>query len=317
VKFQSVALFLTDMSISELCQHQAFQQYSESTSVLELSDDWQFEFSRRVGLDEHSIPWNLLRATHFKLPKNTKTIVCCDPVMMQMTHRGAYLWGQQGIDFSQEHVMQIIASINEKLMEEGECFYLLNNQQWLYTSEQELELNVPSFENYIGKDMFGFSYPGKDGSKWDRLATEIQMLIKQMMDYQGLPAVSAEHLINIHFWGNTKARLISKQPNLQQSSHVIMTNDSQLEALCQYYKIRHLLMDKISDLDEIDSTETNQLSVVVSKRHRLEVGQLFESVVDLVNKNQLKELLIVAADKQIIIKEKESVVTKILKFLGL
>jgi hypothetical protein len=236
---------------------------------------------------------------------------------MQMTHRGAYLWGQQGVEFSQEQVIRIIANINEKLMDDGECFYLLNNQQWLYTSTQELELNAPSFENYIGKDMFGFSYPGKDGSRWDRLATEIQMLIKQMMDYQGLPAVSAEHLINVHFWGNTKARLTSTQPALQQSSHVVLTNDNQLESLCQYYKIRHYLMDKISQLDEIDSEKTNQLSVVISKRHSLDISQFFESVVELVNRNQLREFMVVAADKQILIKEKESIVTKLLSFFGL
>lgn len=317
MNFQSIALFLTDYSIAELYQLDAFKEYSESFSELELSDDWQLEFSQRVGLDGHSIPWNLLRATHFKLPPETKTIICCDPVMMQMTHRGAYLWGQQGIEFSQEQVIRIIANINEKLMDDGECFYLLNNQQWLYTSEQEFDLNLPSFENYIGKDMFSFSYPGKDGARWERLATEIQMLIKQMMDYQGLPPVSAEHLINVHFWGNTKARLSATQPELQQSSHVIMTNDSQLESLCKYYKIRCYLIDRIEQLDSSDSPETNQLSVVVSKRHNVEINHLFESVVDLVNRNQLEELLVVAADKQILIKEKESIIKKLFNFLGL
>ncbi len=307
---------MTDYSIGELYQLDVFKAYSESISELELSDDWQLEFSQRVGLDGHSIPWNLLRATHFKLPPDTKTIVCCDPVMMQMTHRGAYLWGQQGIGFSQEQVIRIIANINEKLMEEGESFYLLNDQQWLYTSTQEFELNLPSFENYIGKDMFGFSYPGKDGSRWDRLATEIQMLIKQMMDYQGLPAVSAEHLMNVHFWGNTKARLHPTQPALQQSSHVVMTNDNQLESLCQYYKISHYLMDKINQLNEIDSDATNQLSVVISKRHSLDISLIFESMIDLVNRNQLKEFLVVAADKQILIKEKDSLVKKLFNFFG-
>jgi hypothetical protein len=314
MEFQSVTLYLTDFSAAEVSQLDSFKQYSDSLSELELAGDWQLEFAQQIGIDGYSIPWNLLRASHFNLPKNTRTIVCCDPVLMQMTHRGAYLWGQQGIDFSQEEVIRIIANINEKLMQPGESFYLLNERQWLFVSDKEIELNLPSFESYIGKDMFGFSYSGKDGVWWDKLATEIQMLIKQMIDFQGLRTVAAEHLINVHFWGNTKSRLPSEITPSLRPSHWIVSNDSQMESLSHFYKIKYKPIEQLHQVINEPRQQACQLSVVLSNQQGLDLDSVFERLLQLVNQNQLQEFKVITANKQILFKAKQSFWRKLFGF---
>ncbi len=314
MNLQAITLFLTDISAQGLHQLSSFQQYSDSVTELELVGDWQLEFAQQHGINEHTIPWNLLRATHFNLSDETKTVVCCDPVLMQMTHRGAYLWGQQGIEFSKEEAIRVIANINEKLMGPGESFYLLSNHQWLFTSEQELDLNLPSFESYIGKDMFGFGYPGSDGVWWDKLATEIQMLVKQMIDYQGLTGPQSEHLINVHFWGNTKARLPNDTAGMDNSAQLILSNDSQLESLATHYKKPFAGLDFLDSPDNQQKHKSNQLSVVVSGTNSGTVATTIQKLIDMANQNRLAEVRIVTADKLIILSEKKSVWNKFLQW---
>lgn len=254
----SVSFYFPELSNQQLFSIlQALPGNIKQLEVL-LEQHWEVLLSEETGLLESSIPWNLLRAMQFNIPADVKTAVCCDPVMMQMTHRGAYLWGQQSLDFSKEDVIRIIAQINQQLMNDDECFYLLDNNQWLYTNKKAIELNQPSFEEYIGKDMFGFSYEGKDGTYWDKLATEIQMLIKQMMDYQGLKGVPPEMIVNVHFWGDTNHYLFddvkseeirsklnelnvySSNPLIETFSHIKQLNFTHLN----HFKITEMLNTK-------------------------------------------------------------------------
>ena len=159
-----LTIYFPENSCQQLLALQCFKNSKHDFTESKLDSDWQKEFCSEFSDNtepsdsDKNIPWNQLRAMQFNIEADTQTIVCCDPVMMQMTHRGAYLWGQQPLEFSKEDVIRIIAQINQQLMGEGECFYLLDNNQWLYTNKKKIELSQASFEEYIGKDMFGFSY---------------------------------------------------------------------------------------------------------------------------------------------------------------
>ncbi|PCI73050.1 MAG: hypothetical protein COB38_01945 [Gammaproteobacteria bacterium] len=264
-----------------------------------------------LGYDAVDLPWNQLRAMQFELERcffdlNKKhTLVCCDPVMMQVTHRGAYLWGQDSIKFSTEDVIAIIAQINEKLMDEGEFFYLLNNKQWLYVNKKSIELNQASFENEIGRDQFAFSYQGKESRFWNRLATEIQMLVKQMIDYQGLTNVGEESLVNVHFWGDTNNQLNSDIKIKQSSGITIFSNNDLIKTFADKVNVECEKLISINELVEL----RNKTNIVIHfSNDGGWLGNIMDEISSLTfnNKNRLKVLKLILQDKTIEIKPKRS-----------
>ncbi|PHS15875.1 MAG: hypothetical protein COA86_12695 [Kangiella sp.] len=270
-----------------------------------------------IGYDSIDLPWNQLRASQFNLGTQfddvvkQHTLVCCDPVMMQVTHRGAYLWGQDSLNLSTEDVIAIVAQVNELLMEDGESFYLLNNKQWLYVNEKNIELNQVSFESEIGRDQFGFSYQGKDRAFWNRLATEIQMLIKQMIDYQGLTSVPEESLINVHFWGDSNHQLNSDIRVNQKSGMRIYTNDDLIKVFCDKANIKNEKLVNINNL--IESVDTN--IIINSSKSGRWLEELLGDLSSLVftKNNKIKKLKIILQDKTIEITPRRSFFQRLYK----
>jgi hypothetical protein len=166
-----------------------------------LQQDWQAYFCGVVNYPYKELPWTQLRLAQFSVASKMKTVVCCDPVMMQLTHRGAYMLGQMPLSLTENEAIRIVAQINERLMNTTDKLYMVDKYSWLFVSEQSLDLISQPVSQLIGKDMFNHSYSGKDKKYWQQLATEIQMLIKQMIDYQGLTMPAAESMMNIHFSG--------------------------------------------------------------------------------------------------------------------
>ena len=316
----SFTIYLPELSSIQVKESVSFFQSKSTFTESELDDGWQSEFLREFELKAKSIPWNLLRAKQFSLNPNVKTVVCCDPVVMQMTHRGAYFWGQQALNFSSEDVIRIVAQINKNLMEEGESFYLLDNDKWLYTSDKHLVLNQPSSEQYIGKDMFGFSYSGSDGMFWDKLALEIQMLLKQMIDYQGLSTQPAEHLVNVHFWGDTSARWEVLSRSSDSDNNILYTDDIQLLTFAEN---NHLATEPLAELlkSEFFSTKLrdNDLDIVGLVFNDVKANfdmKMVERCISWANKIEFELVRIVAGDKVLIVNQPHSFLVKLKKLLG-
>jgi hypothetical protein len=268
-------------------------------------------FCQSIGFVGVDLPWNQLRALQFDLAQNISnennrlTLACCDPVMMQVTHRGAYLWGQDTMSFSNKEVIAIVAQINDKLMEDGESFYLLNNKQWLYVNEKKLELQQASFENEIGRDQFGFSYSGNDRIFWNRLATEIQMLIKQMIDYGDLNSIADESLVNVHFWGDSNNQLNSPI-NIECSGDIkLYANNNLIKTMCAKAKVEFEKLGKLSDLFRQDRKKNIMISFS-------EDSCWLEEVVDEIlslswtQKRQQRRIKLVLQDRTIELRLKQS-----------
>lgn len=270
-----------------------------------------------IGYEGADLPWNQLRALKLEseiskqILQANHTLACCDPVMMQVTHRGAYLWGQESINFSEEDMISIVAEINDKLMLEGESFHCLNNKQWLYVNSKEIELRQKSFESEIGRDQFGFSYGGKDGMFWERLATEIQMLIKQMIDYGKLNAVAAESLINVHFWGESNNKINSPIIIKQEQSFELFGNNVLINLFFEKVKLNCKNLTSFSQLIQSENSKT--VAVVNSQ----DVGWLDNFVEDVatfeIKKN--KSITMFFQDKKITIKSKRTLFERVVQRL--
>lgn len=305
-----ISFYFPDSSCQQLLSIDAIAKYQDKFQIDDLLNDWQQAFCEEIGFAENRIPWNKLRALQFDIDDDIQTAVCCDPVMMQMTHRGAYLWGQSQLEFSKEDVIRINAQINQQLMGDDECFYLLNNYQWLYTNKKAIELNQTSFDEYIGKDMFGFSYSGKDGNFWDKLATEIQMLIKQMMDYQGLKSPPAEMIVNVHFWGETKNRRQLPFEQLDKDNQVFVSDDS----LALFFQESGVKASSINEFKTIVSTNNKvflrDLLVIMTNNEITDFSQNIEDHIQTF-KRHFSSVRLITQDKSLEIYQTKSVWQKL------
>jgi len=215
------------------------------------SQDWQACFLQDLDQSQKELPLERLRAHLLNIEPHYKTQVCCDLVAMQMTHRGAYLWGPEQLTFSAEDNQRLVDSINHKLMANDERMVCFKNFQWLYVSEKPISLQQDSYSHYIGRDMFEFKYQGRQAKHWQMLATEIQMLIKQMIDYEGLTIMPPEWIAQVHFSANNETLMLNKDRQQQRSAVQqywldlsskaiqVLTDDEILRIYCEQSLITH------------------------------------------------------------------------------
>jgi len=202
-------------------------------------------------------------------------------------------------------------------MGDGENFYMLDNDQWLYTSTKQLDLKQSSFENYIGKDIFGFRYSGKDGQFWQRLATEIQMLIKQMMDYQGLTPVPAEMILNVHFWADSELQLKDVKVNNRRSQ--VVTSDALMQTFCDELDVtsielknyQTLLTEHAKKIEIESSKKQSDISFYLPKVGTINIYLLVEACIELCHRAPTKRLRIITQDKILTLNKKPSLFEKI------
>jgi len=271
---QSITYFLFEETAQSLTENKPFNEIFDQFAVGELHQDWQQHLCLNLNYHQSEIPWNLLRALEIDLPKQAKTIVCCDPISIQMTHRGAYCWGQAALSISAKDAQTIVTQINQLLMSDSEQFLLTEDLQWLYISNEQLELNQSSFVHLIGKDLFDFRYQGKDERRWSSLATEIQMLIKQLMDYKKIEACSPEASVAVHFWGDTRVNFenaFSTQKTDEHEANIIVySSDQKLNKFIQKNKVMVKEFSEISKLadkagQEKTSSEENKIIAITNR----------------------------------------------------
>jgi len=310
---KNLSVYFPDHSYQQLLLIAQSNKLENNPTKQTLQADWGNEFCSELGLTTKNIPWNKLRALQFDIDPNTPTIVCCDPVMMQMTHRGAYLWGQQSLDFTKEETIRIVAQINQQLMGDDECFYLVDNYQWLYVNKKPIELQQPSFEQLIGKDLFGFSYNGNDHMFWSRLATEIQMLIKQMMDYQGLTQAPAEMMVNVHFWGDTKVKLSAPFEKVVGQDLQVFLSDNLLESLIKESGVE---LSELSDFSQLTSEngilpQRNNILLVKENNH-LELAQFINDIITYSTFESTDSVRFITQDQVIVLAKSQSFLSSFL-----
>lgn len=229
---KNLKIFLPDINVQELVGLGVFN-FDDSDIVIEqLTKNWQVIFCEFIGYKDKNLPWTQLRAAQFDLPKTVKVACRCDPVLMQMTHRGAYMLGQAPLNISHNDAIRIVAQINERLMGDDECLYLCDKNAWLYTSNKNRVLDFFPIEDLVGKDIFNYPYQGNDSEFWHQISTEIQMLIKEMIDYQGLPASAPETIINVHFSDCIELDNMPEIPFIKKQEIIVCSKNELIKNFC-------------------------------------------------------------------------------------
>ena len=272
--------------------------------VAKLSQDWQSSFCEFVGMNASDLPWTQLRLAQFNIDGAVKTACCCDPVLMQLTHRGAYMLGQAPLSLSQNDAIRIVAQINERLMRDGEQLYLVDNHSWLYTSENGVSLSSLAIKDLIGKDVFNYPYAGEDSDYWQQLAMEIQMLLKEMVDYQGLPAADPETLLNVHFSGLINVEEIEEIPFVKNESLSILSDNELIKAFCLNSLLSH---QSTTDLELINNSDA---VVIAFDSERESYAGIIDFWNSLAKDNTLESATLFCQDSQIFFKPKASFLSR-------
>jgi len=300
---QSITYFLFEETAQSLTENKSFNEILNQFTDGGSHQDWQQHLCLTLNYHQSEIPWNLLRALEIDLLKDAKTIVCCDPISIQMTHRGAYCWGQAALSMSTEDAQTIVSQINQLLMRDGEQFLLTDDLQWLYICNEQLELNQSSFVHLIGKDLFDFRYQGKDERRWSRLATEIQMLIKQLMDYKKIEACSPEASVAVHFWGDTRVNFEnafltheSDKTDEHEANIIVYSSDQKLNKFVQKNKA---IVKEFSEISELANNAEQEKALSGENEIIIITNSMSSSLTEMI-KNQLQinqPIKIVVQDK--------------------
>ena len=246
---KTLTVYLPEISAHELIEQGFFHEFTDQVIVEPLQQDWQTYLCEEIAFESDLLPMTLLMADQFQLSKAINTAISCEPVLVQMTHRGAYMLGQGQLDLSPNDAIRIVTKINEVLMEEDEQLYLVDQNRWLFTSEKEIELESELVTNLIGKDLFNFKYQGKDGEYFQKLNTEIQMLIKQMADYGDLPQVAAETVINVHFSDAIHLNALEDVAFIKNDNICVLTENELLKSFCVKTFLKHQSLSEVESLD--------------------------------------------------------------------
>lgn len=320
----SITYFLINETAQSLAESKIFSETSDQFTEKQSHENWQEHFCLALNYHKTEIPWNLLRASDLELAKEVQTIVCCDPISIQMTHRGAYCWGQTPLSLSKEDAHLIVEKINETLMGEGEQLLLVDDLAWLYISNEKLDLKEASFERLIGKDLFDFRYQGHSQSRWSRLATEMQMLIKQLMDYKKIEPCSPEASVAVHFWADTSdtfenafLRHRKNQADDHNTNLIVYSSDERLNEFIRKNNVIVNSLGKFSELDEGSdkekvSLEENKILIVSEK-----INQSLSDIITMQIKDN-KPIEIVVQDRILATTtdSKTSIFTRLLSILN-
>lgn len=297
---KNLRLFLPHIAYYQLDELGFFERNQPMIQVSQLQNDWQSQFCNFVGHKANDLPWTKLRLAQFELNSKIKTACCCDPVLLQVTHRGAYMLGQNPLNLTQNDAIRVVAQINERLMEEGENLYLIDRHAWLYTSEEEKSLSSLAVKDLVGKDMFNYPYAGEDASYWQRLSNEIQMLIKQMIDYQGLAAPSSESMLSVHFSDLIKPELKNEIPFIKNEALTVVSNSELIKSFCMNSFITH---KKITELDDV---QDDDVAIIAFDTERDSYPKLIEFWLKESCNYQLESTYVVCQDSLVELKPKPS-----------
>ena len=270
--------------------------------------DWQTQLSHSIGYPASDLPWTQLRLAQFEIGPDIQTAVCCDPVLMQLTHRGAYMLGQSPLQLSQNEAIRIVAQINDRLTNAGESLFLVDKHAWLFTSTKEMPLASKPVQSLIGKDMFNFSYSGEKSVHWQQLATEIQMLIKHMVDYQGLTPPQVETMINVHFSGWINPQSVQPIPFINSPAISMVSDNELIKTFCEHSLLAH------KSVADIEQAKTQDLIAVAFDDEQGRYSALLDFWCKRVLSGDTKKAKIICQDAVISLKPVKSLFQRLFAF---
>lgn len=134
--------------------------------------------------------------------------LCADPVHLQMQHAQVMLLPEVMLD--QAEADALCASLNEYFAGMGLRFHAPQPQRWYVRAAEPLEVTTHPMSQVAWRDVKPFQPQGTDALRWQRIATEAQMLLHAHPVNQARDARGELTCNTLWLWGGGRTRQLQQ-----------------------------------------------------------------------------------------------------------
>lgn len=196
-----------------------------------------------------------------------------DPVHLQPDLMHVYLISLQSEEISFAEAQELQAELNQFLQQDDLQLLVNKNNQWYLRTLNDPEINTTPLQNVRGKDITRYLPQGEEGNYWQKLLTEIQMLLANSSvnvrrKNLGLPTING-----LWFWGE------GKLPTVAEVKWKCIYGDAELiKGLCLLAKVRY------QELNDMSLNSENNLVVIINQSDLFLSKWIEQKLKDLRNK---------------------------------
>ncbi len=146
--------------------------------------------------------------------------VCADPVHLLLNKAQARLMDASALQISCDDAEQLMVTLNKLLAEDGFELHRTSSERWYMSGKDPSSLYTLPVKSIVGRNVGNFLPEGEQSASWNRLMTEVQMLlythpINQARTARGLLSVNA-----LWFWGAERLPINRQVTNRPDVGHL-------------------------------------------------------------------------------------------------
>lgn len=148
-----------------------------------------------------NLPLAALTAIAAKLPAENGGWLLASLVQLHADLSQVYIFGNEHLQLSPDEISNLILKLNEFLVDDGLKIYSVDGLLWLIHLSSIPSIVSRPLAAVIGKNLQSYLPTGESASYWQKLLTEIQMLlfqseVNQQRERKGLPVANS-----LWLWG--------------------------------------------------------------------------------------------------------------------
>ena len=146
---------------------------------------------------ESDLPVAPLCALSAELDAGSGWWLCVDPVHLVADRDQLYLSAYRELSLTQDEANEFVAELNKVYAEDGWQFIAASPQRWLLRLPQSMSMTTIPTEQALGQSVGAVLPQGKDAMGWQRVMTEVQMLLHA----SPVNTQRSEVVNGLWFWG--------------------------------------------------------------------------------------------------------------------
>lgn len=228
-----------------------------------------------------------------------------DPVQLYADLAQVFLIGNTHLNLQSDEIEELKNTINDFLKSESLEIFVANALEWYLKIPFNLEIKTHSLYSAQGKNIYNYLPEGKQKAFWQKLLTELQMLLevnsvnkKRKIAY--LPLVNS-----VWFWGEGKLTELK----LSNPFTAIVTNQSVVKGITKLSDT-----NLISFTQPVENFSSGKYLFVINLEtdNKTLINKQFEIFHDLIKKNQIDSVEVECLDGITYIRKAKSWWQKIL-----
>lgn len=197
---------------------------------------------------------------------DSKYYMFADPVHLQADIDHAILTSSDDLDLQANDSDSFCMLLNEHFYQDDLFFQCINKDQWVVVSKKKIQLDTAPLTETIGRNINFLLPKGKGSSVWNRVLTEVQMLMHSH-DINAVREASGQQSINsVWFHGSGDLPDLSDPPSLCICSNDIVFEGLASHAGCDYLPVpllfetyKDTLLSQVSDIHVLHLSDLEHL----------------------------------------------------------